>query len=61
MSSLQNRSAARIPASETAGLPIVPLEIRACYAEAMAQIPRVRLSIRSNRCSADLPVVGSFG
>ena len=61
MSSLQNRFAARVLAAETAGLSIVPSEIRARYAEAMAQIPRVRLSIRFARRSADLPAVGSFG
>jgi hypothetical protein len=61
MSSLQNRFAARIPASETAGPSIVPSEIRARYADAMARIPHVRIGIRPERRSAVLPAVGSFG
>jgi hypothetical protein len=61
MSSLQNRSAARVLDPETMGLSLVPSEIRARYAEAMAQIPRVSLSIRPARSSAAMPAVGSFG
>jgi hypothetical protein len=61
MSSLQNRSTARVLDPETKGFPLVPPTIRARYAEAMAQIPRVRLSIRPARSSANLPAVGSFG
>ena len=61
MSDLRTRSAARVPDPETIGLPLVPPTIRARYAEAMAQIPRVRLSIRPARPSAALPAAQSFG
>lgn len=61
MSDLRTRSAARIPAPEMLGLPLIPPEIRACYAETMAMLPRVTLSIRPKGTSAKLPAVGSFG
>jgi hypothetical protein len=61
MSSLLNRSVARVPTPETSSLPLVPPEIHARYAAAMAQIPPVNLSIRPTRRSATLPAVGSFG
>lgn len=61
MSDLRTRSAARIPAPEMQGLPLIPPELRACYAETMAMLPRVTLSIRPKRKSANLPAVGSFG
>jgi hypothetical protein len=61
MSSLLDRSAARAPASETLRLPLVPPEIRARYADAIARIPHVRITIRPEHRSAALPTVGSFG
>jgi hypothetical protein len=60
MSDLRTRSAARVPDPDSQGLPLVPPEIRSRYADAMAQIPRVTLSIRPDRRPADLPAVGSF-
>lgn len=61
MSNLLNRSAARVPTPEMPSLPLVPPEIHARYAAAMAQIPTVNLSTRPARRSAALPAVGSFG
>ncbi len=60
MSSLQSRSAARVPASETLRPPLVPPEIRVRYADAIAHIPHVRVTIRPISQAADLPAVGSF-
>ncbi|MGH1573812.1 hypothetical protein ACRAWG_28125 [Methylobacterium sp. P31] len=53
MSSLHNRSTARVPDPETTGLSIVPPTIRARYADAMARIPHVRITIPP---SAGLPI-----
>ena len=60
MSDLRTRFAARIPDPASQDPPLVPPEIRARYAEAMAQVPRVRLSICPAHLSAGLPAVGSF-
>lgn len=61
MSDLPTRSAARLTTPEALGLPLVPPQIRARYAEAMAQIPLVHLRIRSARSPADLPATQTFG
>jgi hypothetical protein len=61
MSDLHKRSTARLPATSPTNLPLVPPEIQASYAAAMAEMPRVRIKAdRSAKPSASLPSVGSF-
>lgn len=61
MSDLHQRSAARLPATNPINLPLVPPEIRASYAAAMAEMPRVRTKAdRPAKPSESLPAAGSF-
>ncbi|TGE01423.1 hypothetical protein EU555_04770 [Methylobacterium nonmethylotrophicum] len=61
MSSLHQRSTARLPATSPTRLPLVPREIYASYAEAMTGMLRVRIKAeRPTKTSESLPAAGSF-